>query len=67
MSAVKWGVLGAANFAREHMAPAINAAKGAELIKSVRPEQQIVKIVHDDVSDAFYRIFKHKDPVFDIE
>jgi predicted dehydrogenase len=31
MSAVKWGVLGAANFAREHMAPAINAAKGAEL------------------------------------
>jgi predicted dehydrogenase len=31
MSAVKWGVLGAANFAREHMGPAINAAKGAEL------------------------------------
>ena len=31
MKAVKWGVLGAANFAREHMAPAIHAAKGAEL------------------------------------
>ena len=31
MAAVKWGVLGAAKFAREHMAPAIHAAKGAEL------------------------------------
>ncbi len=31
MSAVKWGILGAAKFAREHMAPAIHAAKGAEL------------------------------------
>ena len=31
MKAVKWGVLGAAKFAREHMAPAIHAAKGAEL------------------------------------
>lgn len=31
MKAVKWGVLGAANFAREHMAPAIHAAHGAEL------------------------------------
>lgn len=28
---VRWGVLGAAKFAREHMAPAIHAAKGAEL------------------------------------
>jgi predicted dehydrogenase len=28
---VRWGVLGAARFAREHMAPAIHAAKGAEL------------------------------------
>ena len=27
---VRWGVLGAANFAKEHMAPAIHAAKGAE-------------------------------------
>ena len=32
MKAVRWGVLGAANFAREHMAPAIHAAKGAELV-----------------------------------
>lgn len=31
MAAVKWGVLGASKFAREHMAPAIHAAKGAEL------------------------------------
>ncbi|EYD75418.1 Oxidoreductase, Gfo/Idh/MocA family [Rubellimicrobium mesophilum DSM 19309] len=27
---VRWGVLGAANFARHHMAPAIHAAKGAD-------------------------------------
>ncbi len=31
MKAVKWGVLGAAKFAREQMAPAIHAARGAEL------------------------------------
>jgi predicted dehydrogenase len=31
MQAVRWGILGAANFAREHMAPAIHAAQGAEL------------------------------------
>lgn len=31
MKPVKWGVLGAANFARQHMAPAIHAAEGAEL------------------------------------
>ena len=31
MSAVRWGILGAANFAREQMAPAIHAAHGAEL------------------------------------
>jgi predicted dehydrogenase len=30
MKAIKWGVLGASKFAREHMAPAIHAAKGAE-------------------------------------
>ncbi len=30
MKPVKWGVLGAANFALEHMTPAIHAAKGAE-------------------------------------
>ncbi|MCA1777033.1 MAG: Gfo/Idh/MocA family oxidoreductase, partial [Loktanella sp.] len=28
---MRWGVLGAANFAKQHMAPAIHAAKGAEL------------------------------------
>ncbi|NHB75177.1 Gfo/Idh/MocA family protein [Rhodobacter calidifons] len=32
MKPVRWGVLGAANFAREHMAPAIHAAEGAELV-----------------------------------
>jgi predicted dehydrogenase len=31
MEPVRWGVLGAAKFAREHMAPAIHAAHGAEL------------------------------------
>lgn len=31
MKPVRWGVLGAANFAREHMAPAIHDAEGAEL------------------------------------
>ena len=30
--AIRWGILGAAKFAREHMAPAIHAAKGAELV-----------------------------------
>ena len=30
--AVRWGILGAANFALNHMAPAINAAKGADLV-----------------------------------
>lgn len=28
---VRWGILGAAKFARQHMAPALHAAKGAEL------------------------------------
>jgi len=31
MTSLRWGVLGAADFARHHMAPAIHAAKGAEL------------------------------------
>lgn len=31
MQVVRWGILGAAKFAREHMAPAIHAASGAEL------------------------------------
>ncbi len=28
---IRWGILGAAKFARQHMAPAIHAARGAEL------------------------------------
>jgi len=32
MKPVKWGILGAARFARNHMAPAIHAAEGAELV-----------------------------------
>ncbi len=32
MAAVKWGILGASNFARQHMGPAIHAAKGAKLV-----------------------------------
>jgi predicted dehydrogenase len=31
MQPVRWGILGAAKFAREHMGPAIHAAQGAEL------------------------------------
>lgn len=31
MKPVNWGILGAAKFARQHMAPAIHAAKGARL------------------------------------
>ncbi|WP_095590729.1 Gfo/Idh/MocA family protein [Actibacterium ureilyticum] len=31
MDVVNWGILGAAKFAREHMAPAINMARGARL------------------------------------
>jgi len=32
MSVLRWGILGAAKFAREHMGPAIHAAAGAELV-----------------------------------
>ena len=31
MKTVRWGILGAAKFARDHMGPAIHAAHGAEL------------------------------------
>ncbi len=31
MTPIRWGILGAANFARQHMAPAIHAAEGAVL------------------------------------
>ena len=32
MTPLRWGILGASNFARKHMAPAIHAARGAELV-----------------------------------
>ena len=32
MKTLRWGILGAAQFAQEQMAPAIHAAKGAELV-----------------------------------
>jgi predicted dehydrogenase len=32
MKPLRWGILGAANFARNHMGPAIHAAKGAQLV-----------------------------------
>ena len=32
MEPVRWGLLGAAKFAREHMAPAIHAARGAQFV-----------------------------------
>lgn len=32
MTPVRWGILGAANFAQQHMGPAIHAAKGADLV-----------------------------------
>lgn len=41
MSVVRWGVLGASNFAKVHMGPAIHAAKGAELaaLATANPEK----------------------------
>ncbi|WP_295316614.1 Gfo/Idh/MocA family oxidoreductase [Roseobacter sp.] len=32
MTHLRWGILGASNFAAEHMAPAIHAAKGADFV-----------------------------------
>ena len=32
MTHLRWGILGAAKFAREHMGPAIHAAEGAALV-----------------------------------
>ena len=32
MTGLRWGILGAARFARQHMGPAIHAAEGAELV-----------------------------------
>jgi predicted dehydrogenase len=37
---VRWGVLGAAAFAREQMAPAIHAARGAELVALATPHPE---------------------------
>lgn len=41
MQTIRWGILGAANFARKHMAPAIHAAEGAELyaLATASPEK----------------------------
>ena len=39
------------NVVQEFMAQVTKRSVGAELIKSVRPEQQIVKIVHDELID----------------
>ena len=41
MTVLRWGILGAAKFAREHMGPAIHAASGAELvaIATSKPEK----------------------------
>jgi len=39
MNAVRWGILGAANFAREQMGPAIHAAKGADLVALATSDQ----------------------------
>jgi len=40
---IRWGVLGAARFARDHMAPAIHAARGAELtaLATSAPEKAV--------------------------
>ena len=35
---VRWGVLGAARFARQHMGPAIHAAAGADLVALATPD-----------------------------
>lgn len=32
MKSMRWGILGASKFAREHMGPALHAAKGSELV-----------------------------------
>ena len=42
MAHLKWGILGAAKFAREHMGPAIHLARGAELVAvASRSEEKI--------------------------
>ena len=39
---IRWGILGAANFARNHMGPAIHAAKGAQLAAVASPSAEKV-------------------------
>lgn len=43
MTSLRWGVLGAANFARKHMGPAIHAARGAELVALATSSAQKAK------------------------
>ncbi len=43
MKTVRWGVLGAANFAREQMAPAIHMAEGGELAALATPSPEKAK------------------------
>ena len=43
MKPVKWGILGAANFAVNHLGPAIHAAKGAELVAVASSSAEKVK------------------------
>lgn len=40
MTPLRWGILGAAKFAREQMGPAIHAAKGAELVALATPHAE---------------------------
>jgi predicted dehydrogenase len=53
MKPIRWGILGASNFALGHMGPAIHAAKGADLVavasssaEKVRPFQAFAPQVH---------------------
>jgi predicted dehydrogenase len=47
MTSLRWGILGAANFARNHMGPAIHAAKGAELVALATSSAQKAKGFQD--------------------
>ena len=40
MTPIRWGILGAAKFAQEHMGPAIHAARGAELVALATSDSQ---------------------------
>jgi len=47
MQHVRWGILGAAKFAREHMGPAIHMATGAELVAVASSDAQKVAPFQD--------------------